>query len=73
MSIQNKTRGFPSGLQTLSVTLRGPPLDSEMDWTGEIWSNRVLLILENKEGCIYLFLFLSKKNHFFVVEKKCFF
>ena len=29
------------------VTLRGPPLDSEMDWTGELWSNRVLLICEN--------------------------
>ena len=30
-----------------SVTLRGPPLDSETGWTGELWSNRVLLILEN--------------------------
>jgi hypothetical protein len=29
------------------VTLRGPPLDSETGWTGELWSNRVLLILEN--------------------------
>ena len=24
-----------------------PPLDSETGWTGELWSNRVLLILEN--------------------------
>ena len=24
-----------------------PPLKSETGWTGELWSNRVLLILEN--------------------------
>ena len=24
-----------------------PPLDSETGWTGKLWSNRVLLILEN--------------------------
>ena len=30
-----------------SVTLRLPPLISEMGWTGELWSNPVLLILEN--------------------------
>ena len=24
-----------------------PPLDSEKGWTGELWLNRVLLILEN--------------------------
>ena len=29
------------------VTLSGPPLDSETGWTGELWSNHVLLILEN--------------------------
>ena len=29
------------------VTLRGPPLDSETGWTEELWSKRVLLILEN--------------------------
>ena len=29
------------------VTLMGPPLDSETGWTGELWSNPVLLILEN--------------------------
>ena len=34
-------------LRPPSVTLRGSPLDSEMGWTGELWSNRVLLILEN--------------------------
>ena len=32
---------------TVYVTLRGPPLDSEMGWTGELWLNRILLILEN--------------------------
>ena len=31
----------------LCVTLRGPPLDSETGLTGELWSNPVLLILEN--------------------------
>ena len=30
-----------------SVTLRIPPLKSETGWTGELWLNRVLLILEN--------------------------
>ena len=30
-----------------SVTLRPPPLDSETGWTGELWSNRGFLILEN--------------------------
>ena len=34
-------------LRPSSVTLRGPPLDSETGWTGELWSNRVLLICEN--------------------------
>ena len=29
------------------VTLRVPPLKSETCWTGELWPNRVLLILEN--------------------------
>ena len=29
------------------VTLRGPPLKSEMGWTGELWSNGVHLILDN--------------------------
>ena len=26
---------------------QGNPLDSEMGWTGELWSNRILLILEH--------------------------
>ena len=30
-----------------SVTLVLPPLKSETGWTGELWSNRILLILEN--------------------------
>ena len=52
ISIQNLTRGFPlfvrsSFVLRSYVTLRGPPLDSETGWTGELWSNCVLLILEN--------------------------
>ena len=35
-----------SVLRRLSVRLRVPPLDSETGWTGELWSNPVLLILE---------------------------
>ena len=38
---------------SFSVTLRVPPLDSETGWTGELWSNRVLLILENLEDSIF--------------------
>ena len=30
-----------------SVTLRVPPLISEMGWTGELWSKTKFLILEN--------------------------
>ena len=30
-----------------SVMLVLPPLKSETGWTGELWSNHVLLILEN--------------------------
>ena len=36
-----------SSVCSFSVTLREPPLDSERGWTGDLWSNRVLLILEN--------------------------
>ena len=32
---------------SFSVKLRPPPLDSEMGWTGELWLNRVFLILES--------------------------
>ena len=32
---------------SFSVTLRVPPHDSETGWTGELWSDPVLLILEN--------------------------
>ena len=32
---------------SFSVTLRRPPLDSEMGWTGELWSKTKFLILEN--------------------------
>ena len=34
-------------VRLFSVTLVLPPLDSETGWTGELWSNRNLLILEN--------------------------
>ena len=30
-----------------SVMVRVPPLDFDTGWTGELWSNRILLILEN--------------------------
>ena len=34
-------------LLCMYVTLRGPPLISEMGWTGELWSKTKFLILEN--------------------------
>ena len=37
-----------------SGTLVLPPLDSETGWTGDIWLNRVLVILKNLENSIYL-------------------
>ena len=37
----------PSSFVRSSVRLRGPPLDSEMGWTGELWSKTKFLILEN--------------------------
>ena len=37
----------PAAAAPMYVTLRGPPLDSETGWSGELWSNPVLLILEN--------------------------
>ena len=47
-----------------SVTLRVPPLDSETSSTGELWSNCLLLILENLEksnffGIFFLLFFLN--------------
>ena len=57
------------------VTLRGPPLDSETGWTGELSSNRVLLILDNSKDSIF-FLFFSAKFFFKlkkIVKKKGFF
>ena len=32
-----------------AVTLRVPPLDSEMGWTGELWSNPVLSAVQTIE------------------------
>ena len=34
-------------LPLLLCYAQGTPLDSETEWTGELWLNRVLLILEN--------------------------
>ena len=34
-------------LRPCSVTLVLPPLDSEMGWTGELWSKTKFIILEN--------------------------
>ena len=45
--LSNITQGFPSLVRPLCVTLRVPPLYSDTEWTGELWSNHVLLILEN--------------------------
>ena len=36
-----------------SVTLRGPPLDSETGWTGELWSKTNLLKWQNQQNCIF--------------------
>ena len=36
----------PPAAPPVYVTLRGPPLYSEMGWTGELWSNCLFLILE---------------------------
>ena len=41
------TRISFSSFSFSSVMLRGPPLDSEMGWTGELWSKTKFLILEN--------------------------
>ena len=45
-----------------SVMLILPPLDSETGWTGELWSNRVVPILEN---CLRGQHFFSGKFVFF--------
>ena len=36
-----------SSFSFYSVTLRGPPLISEMGWTGELWSTTKFIIMEN--------------------------
>ena len=38
---------FSSSFSFFSVTLRLPPLNSEMGGTGELWSKTKFLILEN--------------------------
>ena len=54
-----------SVLRRLSVRLRVPPLDSKTGWTGELWSNPVLLIFENYKDSIFSSSFLAtlKKNN----------
>ena len=54
----------PSSVLRLSVTLRGPPSDSETGWTGELWSKINLLKWHNCTDCSYLFFFLIKKRRF---------
>ena len=48
-------------LRPVFVMLRPPPLNLEMGWTGDFWSNWVFLILHNKGGGIFCF----KKTHIF--------
>ena len=43
---------------------QGTLLHSETGWTGELWSNRVVLLFENLEEII-LFFFVKIKNHYF--------
>ena len=46
------TKGFlPS---YFSVTLRVPPLDSEMGWTGELWSKTYLLNWQKEDNRFFL-------------------
>ena len=45
--IHEDFRSFVRSAPPPSVTLRGPPLISEMGWTGELWSKTKFLILEN--------------------------
>ena len=48
ISYIRKCKYCPATTTTPAVSRSGyPPLDSETEWTGELWSNRVLLILEN--------------------------
>ena len=54
----------PSVFRPSSVTLRLPPLISEMGWTGELWSKTKFLILENKEDSIFYLFFRHKKIFF---------
>ena len=48
-----------SGLPPPFVMLRGPPLDSEMAWTGELWLVSVVLILKNNRIKLFFLMFLE--------------
>ena len=45
---------------------RHPPLKSETVWTGELWSKRVLLILETKRIALVFLSFLARKKIYFL-------
>ena len=41
------THAAAAAAAPMHVTLRGPPLDSEMGWTGKLWSKTYLLNWQN--------------------------
>ena len=69
LSSYNRKRKYsPAATPTTPTTAApsrsgDPPLDSETGWTGELWSNRIVLILENYDNSIS-FLFGLKKLFF---------
>ena len=61
--IQHWKQGFPFVCPLcFYVTLRGPLLDSETGWTGELWSKTNLLNWQNYENSINLFIPAEKKK-----------
>ena len=75
--VKTKTQGFLSvPLLLRNAQCMPPPLDSETDWTGELWSKTNLFNWENKENNIFLpniiffkiFRFLETKCFFFNLE-----
>ena len=47
-------------------------LFSGLGWTGELWSNRILLILRNKEDFFFAEIFFFFRYFIFFEKKKCF-